>query len=361
MILLNYVPQTLRLTTSSTSEISYSVVYDSVYKGVSIPVTSEGLIVTATDTELLSLSASGYKYEISNIFIVNNGVTSNTISLSKVISSAEYPLFSNAIVLTAGQSLQYNTETGFVKYSASGEVITNTTTDIPDGNYGDVTVGGSGTTMTINNSAVTLAKMANIADLTILGNNSGGSAAPIALTVAQIKAMLGVSGSTIFTQTATATVANTATETTILGSGVGSLTLAANTLTIGKTVRIIGGGIFSSVLIPGNLTFRVKFGSVNLATGAITNLLASAVDKQFEFSCEITCRTTGVSGSVFINGKATYDIGVLTQGAVALNNAGTAVVTDTTASNVISVSVQWSTPDAGNTISGTTCSAELLN
>jgi hypothetical protein len=56
---------------------------------------------------------------------------------------------------------------------------------------GDVT--GSGTTAistTIANSAVTLAKMANLAANSIIGNNTGGSATPLALTGTQVTAML---------------------------------------------------------------------------------------------------------------------------------------------------------------------------
>ena len=56
---------------------------------------------------------------------------------------------------------------------------------------GDVT--GSGTssfTTTIANSAVTLAKMANLAANSILGNNTGVSATPLALTGTQVTAML---------------------------------------------------------------------------------------------------------------------------------------------------------------------------
>jgi hypothetical protein len=47
---------------------------------------------------------------------------------------------------------------------------------------------GSGADLT--NSSVTLGKIANINDQTILGNNTGGAAAPVALTAAQTKSIL---------------------------------------------------------------------------------------------------------------------------------------------------------------------------
>lgn len=44
----------------------------------------------------------------------------------------------------------------------------------------------------VKDAGITLAKMANIADQTILGNNTGGSAAPVALTASQIRTLLGL-------------------------------------------------------------------------------------------------------------------------------------------------------------------------
>jgi len=54
---------------------------------------------------------------------------------------------------------------------------------------GDASIVASGA-LTIANGAVTLAKMANLADQRIIGNNTGGAAAPVALTDAQVLAML---------------------------------------------------------------------------------------------------------------------------------------------------------------------------
>jgi len=52
-----------------------------------------------------------------------------------------------------------------------------------------ILAGGVGTTQ-LANGGVTLAKMANMAAATILGNNTGGAAAPLALTAAQVRTLL---------------------------------------------------------------------------------------------------------------------------------------------------------------------------
>jgi hypothetical protein len=74
----------------------------------------------------------------------------------------------------------------YIEVSASG---------LADGDYGDVTVGGGGATITIDAGVVTNAKLATVPTLTIKGKNTAGTGAPLDLTVAQVKTMLGINGS----------------------------------------------------------------------------------------------------------------------------------------------------------------------
>jgi hypothetical protein len=63
----------------------------------------------------------------------------------------------------------------------------------PDGNRGDVTVSGGGTTWTVNNNVITNAKQATMADSTIKGRATGaGSGNPTDLTPTQVRTIINV-------------------------------------------------------------------------------------------------------------------------------------------------------------------------
>lgn len=112
--------------------------------------------------------------------------------------------------------------TGGIEFTGTGSIQTSAFT-------GDVTKAAGGTALAIANNAVTtakilddnvtLAKIADIADQTILGNNTGGASSPIALTAAQTKTVLALNN---VENTALSTWAGSANITTLGAIGTGS-------------------------------------------------------------------------------------------------------------------------------------------
>lgn len=95
---------------------------------------------------------------------------------------------------------------------------------VSDGDKGDITVSGTGTVWTLDAGTVTLAKMANLAANSIIGNNTGAPATPIALTAAQVKTLLDLTGTNSGDETAAGILAKLL---TVDGAGSG---LDADTL-----------------------------------------------------------------------------------------------------------------------------------
>lgn len=160
--------------------------------------------------------------------------------------------------------------------------------------------------------------------------------------------------SALFIQTSTTTVSNTAIESSLLGTGVGSLTIPANFLVAGRTLRIRGFGYHSSTGNP-TITLRFKLGSTTI--GTVTGTGGNGSNDGFEFDGVLTCRTTGVSGTVQAQGKyqELHPSGLIEGG----GNASTTTI-DTTASHSIAITFQWGTAAVGNTISLTNLIVERL-
>ena len=75
------------------------------------------------------------------------------------------------------------------------------TGSVSDGDKGDITVSGSGSTWTIDNGVVTLAKQANMATASVVYRKTAGAGAPEVQTLATLKTDLGLSGTNSGDQT----------------------------------------------------------------------------------------------------------------------------------------------------------------
>ncbi len=78
---------------------------------------------------------------------------------------------------------------------------------LSDGDYGDITVGGSGTSMTIDNGVVSNAKLADVATSTFKGRATAGSGDPEDLTATQARTILNVEDGADVTDTTNVTAA----------------------------------------------------------------------------------------------------------------------------------------------------------
>lgn len=169
---------------------------------------------------------------------------------------------------------------------------------------------------------------------------------------------------TLFSSTVTQTVAATTTETTVIGTGYGSLALPANFLTVGKTLRFAIRGLYSTpVLNIGNLAIKLKLGSTTLNTSSIaTGMLLGLTNAGFEGEAFITCRSTGVSGTVILMGGLQYSTGSnASPVTVGINNGSSTTTIDTSIVLAFDCTVAWSNNVAGNTISALNCTLEALN
>jgi len=166
----------------------------------------------------------------------------------------------------------------------------------------------------------------------------------------------------IFTQTASATVGNTTTETTMVGTGVGVTLLPANFWVAGKTIRLKMYGHISCTALD-TASIRVKVGSVTVASSIGDAFPVTLTNSLFIGELIMTCRTTGATGTIFVQGSTTIyaassaDMTVYGRQIVTTS----AVTIDTTATGQLNVTYQWSDARAGNTITSTNSVIEVLN
>jgi len=157
--------------------------------------------------------------------------------------------------------------------------------------------------------------------------------------------------SNLYTQTASSTpVTNTTTETSLLDGGLGSLSIPADGFNVGDSFHVILTGHISSVNNH-TLTIRIKSGSVIFATTeAIT--MAGTTGKHWKLEVFFTVRTIGAAGvaSIATGGAFMYTKDASNNFEGINFSTENTTTFDTTISNTLSITAQWDTANAGDSI-----------
>lgn len=166
-------------------------------------------------------------------------------------------------------------------------------------------------------------------------------------------------------------VANSTTETIIMPN----VTIPANYLQDGRLLRLTVMGAYGTTATP-TLQLRIRWGGVAgtiiAASGAVTTPSGAgggaSMTALFNIRAMIQVRANGSSGTLMTNGEAElFTTGTAggTEYPIASGSTGgttpVAVTVDLTADTPLSVTAQWGTANAANSIQGIQYSIEALN
>ena len=155
----------------------------------------------------------------------------------------------------------------------------------------------------------------------------------------------------VFAQTGNSTaITATTTELTLIDGGVGTLTVPANGFQVGDSFTLNMGGVMSAQ--NGNtITIRLKTGSVSLgSSGALT--MPAITNQVWYLTTNFTIRAIGAAGVASIVSLSQFHIlkaASGTQEGFAWNVVNSTTF-DTTISNTLSITAQWSSNNANNSI-----------
>ena len=170
---------------------------------------------------------------------------------------------------------------------------------VPDADYGDITVSGVGTVWTIDNSAVTLGKLANIANSTILGNNTGAGAAPVALTASQVKTVLAIAASDV---SGLATIATSGSATDLSAGTLPAARMVALTGDVTNTVGTVATTIANSAVTNAKMANMAN----NTVKGNVSGIAAAPSDlSTTQLTTLVNTFTSTLSGAAPASGGGT--------------------------------------------------------
>lgn len=267
-------------------------------------------------------------------------IDAGVVTLTKMADVATGTVFYRKTAATGVPEVQtlatLKTDLGLTGTNSGDQTITLT---------GDVTGTGTGSfAATIGNGTVTLAKMANLAANSIIGNNTGSAATPIALTAAQVKALLAVAQADVTGLTTAdspqfaAVNVGHATDTTLARVAAGRLSVEGSGLVRGPSSATDGAVVmFDSTT--GDLVRATGTPSLPAVTGlagaigpAIADYFTSTISLAASSTYEIECvafflKTT--AGTVVFTWTFTGDEGPITAGSFYTGTPATGYTTTT--------------------------------
>jgi hypothetical protein len=160
--------------------------------------------------------------------------------------------------LTAGSNISITNGNGSIS-------IASTAAGVTDGDKGDITVSASGATWTIDNDAVTYAKIQNVTDARLLGRSAGTNGDVQEITVGT---GLSLSAGSL-TATGGGREVLTAARTYYIGYDLGAVTANATTDKIEKTAHGLENGdpvVFNAATAPSGITIGTIYYVINKST-----------------------------------------------------------------------------------------------
>lgn len=254
--------------------------------GGGIEFTGAGGIQTSAFTGDVTKTAGGTATTIANDAVTYAKI--QNVTTNKLLGRASGGA-GDVEEITLGTGLAY-TGTTLNVIAGAGSV-----TDFIFTNGGGFTgiVGTSTTTptlsLTLDNGGVALGKIANIADLTILGNNTGGAAAPLALTAAQTKTVLSLNN-----------VENTALSTWAGSGNITTVGTIASGVWMGTDVAVSDGGTGRSTLTDRGVLIGRAVAAIDQTSAGTSGqiLLSGGSGANPDWSTATFPSTAGTAGSI---------------------------------------------------------------